>query len=275
MLTVSSGSTPALRAPCRKPTAFDAFQSSTRWTSTATNGSGLAQWEPIVLTWSYLPDGTPINGGAGEPSSASALQARLHDIYGNFSTWHALFKEIFQRWSELTGITYIYEPNDDGADFPSTPGERGVRGDIRIGGHLIDGNSGVLAYNYYPDWGDMVIDTADSFFDDTSNNSLGFRNVLAHEHGHGLGLSHSCPVNQTKLMEPYISRNFDGPQFDDILGAQQVYGDVTQAMTRLQQRRSLAHSPPERLSPKTCSALPERWTSSALKRAPTRPSLYM
>jgi hypothetical protein len=204
---------------------FETFRFGGRWSATAINGTGLAQGDPIVLTWSYVPDGASISGGAGERTSASALYARLNGIYGNFSTWHALFKRVFQRWSKLTGITYVYEPNDDGAAFPSSPGVRGVRGDIRIGGHPIDGNYGILAYNYYPDWGDMVIDTGDNFFTDTSNNSLAFRNVIAHEHGHGLGLSHTCPVNQNKLMEPFISRNFDGPQFDDILGAQEGYGD--------------------------------------------------
>jgi hypothetical protein len=31
--------------------------------------------------------------------------------------------------------------------------------------------------------------------------------------------------NQTKLMEPFLSTNFYGPQHDDILGAQTLYGD--------------------------------------------------
>ena len=69
----------------------------------------------------------------------------------------------------------------------------------------ITGNFGILAYNFFPNSGDMVIDVPDSFYNNTSNNSLGLRNTLAHEHGHGLGLSHVCPVNQTKLMEPFIS----------------------------------------------------------------------
>jgi hypothetical protein len=152
------------------------------------------------------------------------LQARLNAIYGSFNQWHAHFVSVFQRWSELTGITYVYEPNDDGAPFPTSTGVRGVRGDIRIGGHLIDGNSGILAYNFYPNTGDMVIDTADSFYNDTSNNSLRLRNVIAHEHGHGLGLAHTCPIHQTKLMEPYLTLNFDGPQFDDTLGAARLWG---------------------------------------------------
>jgi hypothetical protein len=71
----------------------------------------------------------------------------------------------------------------------------------------------------------MVIDTGDSFYTNTSNNSLGLRNTVAHEHGHGIGLDHVCPVNGTKLMEPFISTSYDGPQHDDILAANRHYGD--------------------------------------------------
>ena len=140
--------------------------------------------------------------------------------------------EAFQfPWSELNGLSNVYEPNDDGAAWTQSTIDAGaldVRGDVRIAGHLIDGNSGVLAYNFFPDFGDMVIDTGDTFYNDTSDSSLRLRNVLAHEHGRGLGLSHSCPINQTKLMEPFVSTAFDGPQHDDILGTNRGYGDTNE-----------------------------------------------
>ena len=210
------------------PGAFELYRLSNRWTTTATNGGGMGYGEPTVLTWSYLRDAHNVSIGsyAGDAASASVLEARLNAIYGSFAPWHAHFVSVFERWSALTGISYVYEPNDDGAAFPSAPGVLGVRGDIRIGGHPIDGNFGILAYNFFPNGGDMVIDTADSFYNDTSSDSRRLRNMLAHEHGHGLGLSHTCPINQTKLMEPFLTLNFDGPQFDDILGAQRGYGDV-------------------------------------------------
>ena len=201
------------------------FTLNTRWSVTATNGGGLIQGDPTTITWSYLPDGTNIGGFAGEPPAPSNLVAWLNGIYGSFAVWHPLFVQVFDRWGELTGIDYVYEPNDDGALFPNAAGVLGVRGDVRIGAHLIDGNSGILAYNFFPNFGDMVIDSADAFYNNTANNSLALRNVLAHEHGHGMGLSHVCPINQTKLMEPFFSASFDGPQFDDILGAQRHYGD--------------------------------------------------
>lgn len=202
-----------------------------RWWATATDGAGLQQGDPTTLTWSIVPDGTSIHGYNGEATSDSILQAELDKIYpGGKTEWLPLFEQVFQRWGELTGINYVYEPNDDGASFPSgwpsAPGALGVRGDIRISGHPIDGNYGILAYNFYPDSGDMIIDVPDAFYNNTGNNSLGFRNMLAHEHGHGIGLAHTCPVNQTKLMEPYISLAFDGPQHDDVLDANRGYGDA-------------------------------------------------
>lgn len=209
------------------------FNDGLRWSRTATNGNGLFQGDPTTITWSIVPDSTllgALGSTPGESSAPSNLRAFLNGIYsGGESQWLPLFQEVFDRWEELTGNTYIYEPNDDGAAMTSVgnlpAGVVGIRGDVRIAGHFIDGNSGVLAYNFFPNTGDMVIDTGDNFFNNTFGNSLRLRNVLAHEHGHGLGLRHSCPNNETKLMEPFVSVAFDGPQHDDILGANRGYGD--------------------------------------------------
>jgi len=215
------------------PGKFEAFQflDDSRWSRTATDGSGLGQGDPTTLTWSIVPDGTSVFGYNGEPTGNSNLRAFLDSIYGSEATWLPVFQSVFDRWAELTGVSYVYEPNDDGSawtQFTIDAGVLGVRGDVRIAGHLIDGNFGVLAYNFFPNFGDMLIDTGDSFYTDTSDNSLKLRNVLAHEHGHGLGLSHSCPVEQTKLMEPFVSTAFDGPQHDDILASNRGYGDTNE-----------------------------------------------
>lgn len=211
------------------PFGLDAFQfaDSSRWSSTATSGGGLGQGDPTVITWSIVPDGTSIFGYNGEPTSASNLRARLNAIYGSQAVWLPLFQQVFDRWSELTGVTYVMTV-DDGSPWTSTNiagGQLGVRGDVRISGHLIDGNSGVLAYNFFPNFGDMVIDTADNTLNNLANNSRILRNILAHEHGHGLGIDHVCPVSQTKLMEPFLATAFDGPQPDDILAGNRGYGD--------------------------------------------------
>ena len=217
------------------------FQILNRWAETATDASGLGQGDPTTVTWSIVPDGTGIDGFVGEPAGASDLIAFFSSIYGvvtndnNFTDeiWFPLVESSFNRWSELSGLTYVYEPNDDGAAFSAfasvAPGVLGTRGDVRIGGHFVDGNSGTLAYNFFPNNGEMVIDTTDSFFSDIGNNSLGLRNVVTHEAGHGLGLSHVESSDGSFLMEPFINLSFDGPQIDDILAVQRNYGDALEA----------------------------------------------
>ncbi len=219
------------------------YNTSLIWSRTATDGfrGGTIPeviGKPLTLTWSFVPDGTTIPGynpSLGEVAAPSNLIAFLDGIYNctggsDLTTrcWFYLFEDIFARWEELTGFTYVYEPNDDGQAwtiFGVPAGALGVRGDLRIAGHRIDGDRNVLAYNFFPNTSDMVIDTDDNFYNDTTNNSLKLRNVLSHEHGHGLGLSHSCPVDNKRLMQPFISLDFDGPQEDDILGANFGYGD--------------------------------------------------
>ena len=206
-----------------------------RWSQTATDGGGLVRGEPITITYSFIPDGTSIPGdpGIGNPTAPSNFQAFMTGIYGSVPTWQAEFAQAFAEWGDITGTTYVFEPNDDGGTFPGpTAGEPGVvnvRGDVRIGGYSIDGESGpsILAFNYFPNFGDMVFDTDNIlFYSVTSGDSLLLRNVITHEHGHGLGMPHTCPIEQTKLMEPTVSSNFDGPQFDDRISAQKHYGDA-------------------------------------------------
>lgn len=207
------------------------YQLGTRWSSTASGSTGTIG-NPITLTWGIVNDGLSIPGAQGEPTSPSDLVSKLNAKYGSQATWLPLFQSVFDRWGEISGITYLYEPNDDGAAFSSASGQLGVRADLRISGHHIDGGFNILAYNFFPgtgNGGNMVIDTSELIsggaFVSTTNNSRAFRNMLSHEHGHGMGLGHVMPTNNTKLMEPFLATNFDGPQYDDILAAQSYYGD--------------------------------------------------
>ncbi len=207
------------------------FQEGERWEGTATDGFAGSRGDPKTLTYSFVPDGTTIASGAGEGSAPNDLFASLNGIYGSPAQWRPIFEEVFQRWGELSGLTFVYEPNDDGALVDSNPltapGVLGVRGDIRITGKPVDGTGGILAYNYFPDFGaEMVIDTTDAFYDNTDSESLRLRNVIAHELGHGLGARHICPVQRSALMQPIASVSFVGPQHDDVRFAQTLYGDA-------------------------------------------------
>jgi len=203
------------------------YQFYARWLSSATTLGPVGRGDPIVLTYSFLPDGVSIPSGVGEPTAASNLFAVLDAIQGR-TTWQTRVHQTFGRWAARSGITFTYEPTDDGAPFPDSPGALGQRGDIRVGGHYIDGQSGgnILAYAYYPHTGDIVFDTSNtSFFGDATSDALRFRNTLAHEIGHTVGVKHVCPYDNTKLMEAYLSVAFDGPQHDELRGIQRWYGD--------------------------------------------------
>jgi len=201
-----------------------------RWSSAATTQPGpLTQGQPTTLTYSYIPDGTHIPSGSGEPAGPSDMFADFNSTFGSPAQWQVHYTSVFNRWEQITGLDFVLEAADDGAQLSFlNPGVLGVRGDIRIGGKSIDGAAGAntLAYNYYPNTGDMVMDTDNmAYFNSAANSYRALRNVIAHENGHGLGMAHVCPMNQTKLMEPFLSTLFDGPQHDDILSGNRQYGD--------------------------------------------------
>lgn len=188
-----------------------------RWSNSAHGPTG-TQGDGITLTYSFVPDGVNIEG------SENVLFQTMNAQFGNPENWQGLFAQVFARWSEVTGNTYVLSPDDGAAWSQNSPGVIGVRGDVRIASTEIDGGSGVLAYNFFPNRGDMVLDAAENW----NNSTLNFRflrNVVAHEHGHGLGIEHVCPINTTKLLEPTYTPAFDGPQHDDILAGQRGYGD--------------------------------------------------
>ena len=216
--------------------------SGSRWGKTATNGTNVGSTgEGLTLTWGIVPDGTIVPSNRYNATGPSNLRARLDAIYNDGASptpvpdWLPMFQEVFDGWSAVTGITYVYEPNDDSAQIMSMPGELGVRPDIRIAGIEMDGYGGVLAYNFYPgaygpnyNGGDMVIDSLDDYFNKAGEpvtNRLKFKNIIYHEHGHGLGMPHVCPVDHTKIMEPYLNLGFLGLQHDDIRAGHAGYGD--------------------------------------------------
>lgn len=198
------------------------YWTSARWSYTATDGPTGSEGDPITITWGFVPDGTIADG---QPSD---LHAAFTAQWGGSTAWMTKIRNAFDRWDWALGSAYV-EVSDDGANLPGSPGSLGSRGDCRLSGRSIDGNGNVLAYNYYPNGGDMVIDTDDCpYYYNPINNYATLKNVVMHEHGHGMGLGHVTPENCTKLMEAYACGPvyFVGPQDDDIRGGQRNYGDV-------------------------------------------------
>ena len=73
------------------------YQLTNRWSG--------AQGSPRALTWSFVPDGVSIPGGAGEPTSNSTLFATLDSAFsaqGGRATWTNRFTQVFARWQALT-----------------------------------------------------------------------------------------------------------------------------------------------------------------------------
>ncbi|MGD9688868.1 MAG: matrixin family metalloprotease [Phycisphaerales bacterium] len=205
------------------------YQLAARWTTTASGPTG-GQGNPITITWSLVPDGLSIPGSQSGQEEPSVLFARMDQLFGgNRALWIQRITDAFARWEQVTGNQYVRIRDrfgndwDDGAAW-GTAGFLERRGDIRICMRTVDGASGILAYNQFPNQGDMVLDAAESWADSSDNHRF-LRNVITHENGHGMGLFHVCPPNSTKVMEPFLATNFDGPQQDDIRAMQRHYGD--------------------------------------------------
>ncbi len=216
---------------------WDRYNASTRWSTTASGSAG-SQGDAATLLWSLVPDTVSIPSAiSGEATSNSQLFSRMDTLFagvGGRAVWVQQFIRVFARWQSLSGVNYSRvtvggNDWDDGAVWSSS-GAIGLRGDIRISMHPIDGVNGILAYNQFPgagSGGNMVIDSSENWVSGSTGSTpfRFFRNTVAHEHGHGLGFSHVCPSNGTKLMEPFLSTSFDGPQQDDIRAVQRQYGD--------------------------------------------------
>ena len=197
------------------------YEATARWTLTMFGNTG-SIGTPARYGYSFVPDGTFVpNSGLG--FGPSELQGKLTTQFGSSVIWRQKFRQMFDSWESISGSRYE-EVSDDGAPLHFFPGQIGQRGDLRISG-IVMTEPGVLAYNFFPNGGDMVMNT-DHNWGVTSNDYRFFRNVVAHEHGHGMGLAHVMPTNETKLMEPFLSTLFDGPQVDDLQGCQFLYGDI-------------------------------------------------
>ncbi|QDT74396.1 matrixin family metalloprotease [Lacipirellula limnantheis] len=207
----------------------DAFYANGRWTTTATDAATTPAGFPVTLTWSIVADGASLS-----PGGSSNLISFFDGLYGSggggpdlsLRPWFGLVEQSFDRWTELSGLTFLYEPVDDGAVHGNFAGALGVRGDVRLAGKFLDGIGGTNAQAGFIPNADLTIDTGDStYFGNSSNNYRALRNTLTHEIGHSLGLGHVDSNSAAFLMEGFSNNAFDGPQLDDVRGVQSLYGD--------------------------------------------------
>lgn len=209
-----------------------------RWSRTATAASTGPRGNPIQLTWSLAPDDTRIPSGLSTNGIGSTLLNFLDQNWGSGPggddltqrPWFPIFQQSFDRIGELSGVTFVYEPHDDGQNFSNanlSRGELGIRGDVRICGRTFGAGSNVFASAFFPNYGDIAINTDfRNHFVNSANDYRAFRNVIMHEAMHAVGASHVLSDDSRFLIEPFTNTAFDGPQLDDILALQRNYGDV-------------------------------------------------
>src|SRR5262245_28580906 len=117
------------------------------WLTTA-SGSRSGNGAPATITWSIIPDGTSMSTGRNDGSmTTSNLISFMNSNFGGsagqtnltLQPWFHIFTDAFGRWSQLSGVNFVFESHDDGVFHPSSNGALSVRGDIRLGGFNIDG----------------------------------------------------------------------------------------------------------------------------------------
>lgn len=210
-----------------------------KWGPAGSSGGGFFSGTGLRanLTYSFAPDNTAWGlTGTILPQGFSDLEFGLDFAFGDAELGKEYIRQAVASWRRYGGITYT-EVADGGIAMDTNSTRRSNVGDIRFGG-LFWGINGILAYNGFPSTlgisstfggGDMCMNTA--YFNEGarfSNPDLdyrNFRNVIAHEHGHGLGFIHQVPCVGTKLMEPQAAVITDMVQLDDRRGVNRNYGD--------------------------------------------------
>ena len=126
-----------------------------RWVNPV-GGTSANPGDPATVTWGIVPDGTLVPGINGT-TRASDLVSFMDGIYGTSSgpvstrPWFPIFKRAYDTWSAVSGLNFVYEPNDDGVEVGlANRGVASIRPDVRIGGRDIDGNSNILAFSFFP-----------------------------------------------------------------------------------------------------------------------------
>jgi len=182
-----------------------------------------------TLAYSFPADGVTWGLAILSPTGPNVLNAQLTNTFGAgaLDLGREYFRQALAGWARRTGVRY-FELADDGLAMEQSVAPTNARGDIRFGAVDLPGSS-FAAYNAAPSvsgsvgvgGGDMLINAVQftsGVLSDPTQSYVLLRNLVAHEHGHGLGMLHVVPCANEKLMEPTVTGLFDGVQSDDARG---------------------------------------------------------
>ena len=216
-----------------------------------------------VITWSLMPDGTPLDPlVAGFNWSGTSNLASVYAQVGGEAAALAAIRSAFDAWSAVANIQFVQVGESGSLAFGSAVPGSAIVGHIRIGAFAFaPGNfTGAVGYAPPPNGGttlegDVIFninnrfgipvglegDPFDLFPPPTFFYLNDFAGLVAHEIGHALGLAHSDVTSA--LMCGYVDAGFTGsqchwadpdgdaqvpisrrPKPDDRAGIQHLYG---------------------------------------------------
>jgi len=174
---------------------------------------------PQLITISFMPDGTNING------HTSNLNSTFNADFGSTSTWENLILQAAQLWAQQTNIN-LSLVSDNGSAAGSGNYQQGDpnMGDIRIGGYNMASTALAVAdmpppVNNYSIAGDIFFNTGQVF---KNGSTYDLTTVAAHEFGHALGMMHSSTASA--VMYAAYNGVKSALTSDDIAGIQSIYG---------------------------------------------------
>lgn len=180
--------------------------------------SGNAWPAPSLITISFMPDGTNING------YSSNLVSTFNTKFGSAATWQNQILKAAQQWAQQTNINFAVV-SDNGTATGSGSNQQGDPGfgDIRIGGYNFGTSTLAQAYlpptvNNYSIAGDMQFNTGTTF---NVGSTYDLFTVATHEFGHALGLLHSTTT--AACMYSAYSSVKAALNADDISGIKNIY----------------------------------------------------
>src|SRR5688572_29933816 len=172
------------------------------------------QWASPDISASFVPDGTPLDGG-----HSSALFAYL-DARFSTDTWQREFARALQTWAQYTPLNFHFVSDDGSAQGAAGSVQGDSRfGDIRLSARATDSLGFAWSPNPTTRGGDLTVSTS---YELHIGSMFDLYSLLLHESGHSLGMAHSADPDAIMLTS--TTRVWNDLDADDIAGIRALYG---------------------------------------------------